>query len=156
MANYNQSQREATGDIGFGILVEKAAADLPQTASDDLFTVIGGRVRAYIMGEVTEVIETQLNNTNLEFTPTAATGAANDLCGVLNITADVVGTQYVITGTAGDAMVDTGTTGWHLKRASIILDAGTVELHCAASNTGQTRWLLWYTPIDAGAYVEAA
>ena len=154
MSHYKQSERRALGDLGFGILVERAAANLPQSTSADLFDVVGGRVKAYIVGEVTTVIETKENLTNLEFEP--VDGARNDLCDQLDITADVVGTQYVMTGTAADAMVDTGTTCWHLKRSWMVLDAGTVELHCAASSTGKTRWLCWYVPIDAGAYVEAA
>jgi hypothetical protein len=155
MPNYNQSARRVLGDIGFGLRVERAAADLPATTSDDLFTIYNGKVQLYIVGEVTTVIETQANNTNLEFLPTAATGARNDLCAVLDITADVVGTQYTIDGTAGNAMIDSGTTGWHIKRTPLILAPGTIELHCAATNTGQVKWTVWYVPLEGGAYVAA-
>ena len=159
MAYYNQSTRNRVADINQGIRVDRATANLPQTGEYDLFTVAGGRVLVLgILGEVTEVIETQLNNTNLEFSPAAATLADNDLCAVLDVSADVVGTLYTITGTAANAMVDSGTTGFliYTLASPLFLVPGSIELHCSASNTGQVKWSIWYVPLDDGAYIEAA
>lgn len=156
MGTYHPTTREAIGDIAFGMCVQRAAADLPAGTSDDLFTISGGLVRLYIVGEVTTVIETQLNNTNLEFLPSAATGARNDLCAALDITGDVVGTLYTITGTAGDPMNDSGTAGWDIQRDPIIIAPGTIELHCSATNTGQVKWTVWYVPVEPAAYVTTA
>ena len=155
MPNYNQSARKAIADIGFGLRVERATADLPQGASSNLFTIYTGLVELYIVGEVTTIIQATANATNLEFLPTAATGARNDISSGLDITGDVVGTQYTVTGTAANAMQDTGTTGWHLKKTPLILAPGTIELHCAGSASGKVKWTIWYTPLQAGAYAVA-
>jgi hypothetical protein len=159
MPNYNQSTRGAIADIGAGLRVDRATATLPQTGQYDLFTVAGGMVKVLgILGEVTTVIENQTNNTNLEFNPAAATLADSDLCATLDISADVVGTLYTITGTAANAMVDSGTTGFliHTLAQPLYMSEGAIELHCSASNTGSVKWSIWYVPLEEGAYVEAA
>ena len=159
MPNYNQSTRQSLADIGLGMRVDRATATLPQTGQGNLFTVAGGMVKVTgLLGEVTTVIETQANNTNLEFNPAAATLADSDLCAALNITADVVGTLYTITGTAANAMVDSGTTGFliHTLAQPLYLSEGIIELHCAASNDGSVKWSIWYVPAEDGAYVTAA
>jgi hypothetical protein len=38
----------------------------------------------------------------------------------------------------------------------MVVAAGTIDLDCAASNTGSVKWSIWYVPLDDGAYVEAA
>jgi hypothetical protein len=159
MPSYNLSTRGSIADINQGLRVDRATANLPQTGQYDLFTVGGGRVLLLgLIGEVTTVIETQANNTNLEFNPDAATLADSDLCAVLDITGDVVGTLYSITGTAANAMVDSGTTGFlaYTLASPRFMTPGKIELHCAASNTGQVKWSVWYIPVDDGAYIEAA
>src|SRR6185312_4831208 len=89
-----------------GILVNRATASLPATTTASLFTISTGRILlTSIVGEVTTVIQTQADNTKLQFDPTDA-GATQDLCAVLDITADAVGTMYSITGTPGTAMQD--------------------------------------------------
>jgi hypothetical protein len=159
MPSYNLSTRQSIADINQGIRVDRATAALPQTGQYDLFTVAGGRVLVLgILGEVTTVIQTQANATNLEFNPTAATLADSDLCTGLDISADVVGTLYTIDGTAANAMVDSGTDGWvaYTLASPLFMAPGAIELHCAASNTGSVKWSIWYIPLDDGAYIEAA
>lgn len=140
-----------------GILVSKAAADLPASTTGALFTVAGGRVLvSLILGEVTTVIQTQANATKLQFDPTDA-GATQDLSGTLDITADAVGTVYHISGTPSDAMRDNLNFGrGGLMAAPLILKPGQILLNCAATNTGQVKWDLVYKPLDAGATVAAA
>ena len=144
--------------IAGGIFVNRATATLPQTGAESLFTITGGGVHVVsLIGEVTTVIETQLNNTQLVFNPTA-TGADTDLCATLDITADAVGTFYSLTGTAADPM----TAGLQcllpgLQLASpLYLEPGDIELSCSASNTGSVAWKLLYYPIDNGAAIVAA
>ena len=155
MANYNQKARRLIADLGMGLRVDRASAILPQTTSDDLFTVYVGMVQLQIVGEVTDDIQDQANNTNLEFLPTATAGARNDLCAVLNIADDAAGTLYYIDGTAGNALQDTGTNAWLLPQTPLVMAPGTIELHCAASNTGKVAWTIWYVPLEPGAYVAA-
>jgi len=155
MANFNQSTRNMIGNIDLGIRVDRATSTLPQTTSLGLFDVEGGNILlTLILGEVTTVIETQANNTNLESNPDV--GTAVDLCAVLDITAKEVGSLFTITGTAGDAM-QVGTGGGVIGQAvPVIVAPGQIELHCAASNTGAIKWSAWYIPLETGAYVAAA
>ena len=141
-----------------GMETERPTATLPQTAAGALFTITGGRILlTEIFGEVTTVIQTQADNTKLTFDPVDA-GATQDLCAVLDITADAVGTMYSITGTPATAMQDalnflpaskTLTKGVILKPGSILLD-------CAASNTGSVKWTACWVPIDGNARLAAA
>lgn len=139
---------------GLGFRVDRDTEDLPQTGDGSLFTITGGRVLVtMILGEVTTVIETQDNNTKLKFNPTA-TGADQDLCAVLNITADPVGELYTISGGVGDAMRSDLLIGaGNLYNDPLILSEGEIELDCAASNTGQVQWSVWYYPLDVGARI---
>ena len=141
---------------GLGIAVDKAATTLPQGAAVPQFTIAGGRVLVTsIIGEVTVVIETQANVTKLVANPTVGTSV--DMCATLDITADEVGCLYGITGTPGDDLVGTnaGLT-ISMSNKGIVVNAGTIDLNCGASNTGATKWTLHYVPIDVGATVVAA
>lgn len=135
-----------------GFRVDRAAATLPAGVATAYFTVAGGRVLAHFLGEVTTVIQTQANGTGLVHNPAA--GASLDLCAVLDITADPVGTLYTLTGTVGDAMVGGGQAGG--LGHPFVIGEGDVELECAATNTGATKWTCWYVPLDDGATVVSA
>jgi hypothetical protein len=153
MANFYESKAART--VAAGLVVERATALPPQTDLANLFTVVGGRVLLKeIIGEVTTQIGAVANNTNLEFNPDDA--ARGDLCAVLNITGDAVGTLYGITGTAATAMQE-ATVSLAKQATELILKPGVIELHCAGSSvTGSIKWTVVYVPIDDGAYIEAA
>lgn len=139
----------------YGQAVERATAALPQTTQSALFNVVGGRIAILgIIGEVTTVIQTQANNTKIVSNPT--TGTDVDLCAVLSITAKEVGTLFGITGTFTDAMVGANAGATVLPDRPVVVPIGTIDLSCAASNTGSVKWALLYVPIDDGAYVTAA
>jgi hypothetical protein len=107
-----------------------------------------------ILGVVTTVIQTQANNTLLKINPTV--GADVDLCAALDISADAVGSVYSITGTLSDALINT-VSGAAIKQANpVIVEAGVIELECAASNTGSVKWIVQYKPVDQGAKIIAA
>ena len=155
MGYYNQSTRGRLADIGAGIRVDRATATLPQTTASAIFTVSGGKCLVLgIVGEVTTVIQTQANDTKLVANPT--TGTSSDLCAVLDISADEVGCLYGITGTVANAMVgaNAGYTTW--PAAPIVVNEGTIDLNCAASNTGSVAWSIWYVPLEDGAAITAA
>lgn len=140
-----------------GRRVDRATENLPQTTDTSLFTITGGQVLiTSLVGEVTTVIQTQANNTKVKFNPTA-TGADQDLCAVLDISADAVGTLYTISGTVADALRDDLLIGLNsvFGAGGLILSEGEIELDCAASNTGQVKWYLTYIPLDDGAAVAA-
>ena len=139
--------------IALGIRVQFATATLPQGAASTLFTITGGQILVVsLIGEVTTVIETQANNTKIVVNPTA-TGVDQDLCAVLNITADAVGELYTISGTVGDAMRSDLLIGNPILTSSLVLSEGVIELDCAASNTGSVKWDLIYVPLDTAATV---
>lgn len=141
-----------------GAKVERATAALPQTAAGALFTITGGRILLTgLIGEVTTVIQTQANNTKLTFDPTDA-GATQDLCAVLDITADAVGTMYSLTGTPATAMQDglNFLSPNKLLAQPPVLKPGSILLDCAASNTGSVKWTAFWVPVDATARLVAA
>lgn len=141
-------------------IAERATAALPQTADGALFRIAGGKVRIKsIVGEVTTVIQNQANNTKLKFNP-SGTGSDIDLCAVLDIANDAVGTHYTITGTLATAMK--GTTNLFLTVPAedlappgLVLGPGDIELDCAASNTGSVKWTVEYELVDSGATLVA-
>lgn len=137
-------------------IVERAAANLPQTTQSALFTITGQVAITYIRGEVTTIIQTQANATKLVANPTS--GSDDDLCATLDITGDVVGTQYYLTSTQTDAMKEAaqGASFPALVDQPIILNAGTLDLSCAASNTGQIKWTIHYIPLSPDGLVVAA
>lgn len=141
-----------------GAKVERATAALPQTTAGALFTITGGRILlTELIGEVTTVIQTQANNTKLTFDPTDA-GATQDLCAVLDITADAVGTMYSLTGTPATAMQD-GLNFLSPNKTlakAVILKPGSILLDCAASNTGSVKWTACWVAFDGAARLVAA
>lgn len=132
-------------------IASKAAANLPQSTQSALFTVTGGKVAIKIYGEVTTQIGAGVNNAKIVSNPTV--GADVDLCATLDIDADVVGTMYSlnVAGNFSSAMVAT-TSGALVEQAAwAIVAAGTIDLSCSASKTGQTKWSCVWFPIDVGA-----
>ena len=129
-------------------------ATLPQSADGALFTITGKVIIHQIVGEVTTVIQTQTNNTLLKINPTV--GADVDLCSVLSITAKAVGSLFTITGTFANAMINTVSGAVPTQASPVLLTAGSLELECAASNTGAVKWTCVWEPVDPGSQVIAA
>ena len=136
---------------GLGIRVNKAAATIPQTTSQTIFTVTGGRVLVTLLfGEVTTVIQAGANNMSVESDPTV--GVVSVLSSGLDIASLAVGILLtsemdgtaLIQGNAG--MLGTG-------QGKAIISAGIITCKTDASKTGATKWTLYYYPIDDGAYV---
>lgn len=141
--------------ILLGTKVDRATAALPQTTQSPLFTVTGGRILlTSIVGEVTTVIQTQANNTKLVANPT--TGTDVDLCAVLSITAKEVGTLFGITGLFSDALVGANAGATVLPRNPVVIPVGSIDLSCAASNTGSVKWSITWVALDDAASVAAA
>lgn len=132
-------------------IAQKAAANLPQSTQSALFTVTGGKVAVKLYGEVTTQIGAGVNNAKIVANPTV--GADVDLCATLDIDGDVVGTMYNlnVAGNFSSAMVAT-TSGALVEQAAwAIVAAGTIDLSCSASKTGQTKWSCLWFPVDTGA-----
>lgn len=139
----------------FGFRTDKAAFTLPASTTGDLFTVSGGRVIILgVIGEVTVVVQTQACNAKLVSTPT--TGTAVDMCAVLDISADEVGCLYGITGVPADALVGANAGLGLMASRPQVVPVGIIKLSTSATNTGSTKWSLYWVPLDEGASVVAA
>ncbi len=127
-------------------VVQRAAANLPQSTTGNLFTVSGGNVLVLgILGEVTADLELLAN------TATLTVGDATVLSGSL----EDIAAGNLISGTT--SFIATDETVSLPTKLPLITSAGTaVSLQCTASITGQVRWTLWYKPLDNGAYVAVA
>lgn len=137
----------------YGLKVEKTSATLPQSTTQDLFTVVGGRIIiTSIIGEVTTAIQAQANNMKLVSAPT--TGTAVDLCAVTDVSGKEAGTLLGITGTLSAALVASN-AGATVQNNELIVPIGKIRLSCSASNTGATKWTLLYVPLDDAATVTA-
>jgi hypothetical protein len=143
-------------DTGQSIRVERAAANLPQGVAAPIFTVSGGDCAiTTILGEVaTTAIHAGANNMKLISNPTV--GADVDLCAVVDIDGDAIGTMYNITGTLADAMIAT-TSGAAKGQVDLVTVApGTIDLSCSGSQTGKIKWIIFYVPLASGAKIVAA
>src|ERR1051326_67013 len=151
----NQSQRDAAAMFRLGARVDRATATLPQTTNSAIFTISGGRIFAsLIIGEVTVAIQAQANAPKLIGVPSA--GSNVDLCATADINGLEVGGKLVPVGVLATALGKTNAGGAAGPFAGLIVPVGTINLSCAASNTGSIKWSIFYVPIDDGALVVAA
>ena len=136
------------------IRVDRAIDTLPTTAQEAIFTVANGNVLVkLIYGEVTTIIQTQANNLSVIATPT--TGTAGNLATTLNISADEVGTFYLVEGD-GSALVGVAAAGSFFVAGTpvpMIIPPGTIDILTSATNTGAIRWTLFYLPLQDNAVV---
>jgi hypothetical protein len=140
--------------LGLGRIVQRATANLPQTATGNLFAVTGGRVVVTsLVGQVTTAVQAQANAVKLRAVPTV--GAVNDLSGTVDINGAAVGSLLSVTGLAGDALVLSTGGGVSMLRNAILVAVGNIALNTAASSTGQVKWSLTYYAYDIGAAVAA-
>lgn len=143
------------------IKVSRAGLALPQTATQQLFRVYGGRVLVQaLIGEVTTVIEGTdpvLKVSVSSLTDAGALqGTAYDIASTLDISSDEVGTLYGVEGD-GTAITSGGqvSASLELTAREWIMKQGQIYITTGASKTGAIKWDLWYQPLDAGAYVVA-
>lgn len=142
------------GRMGEHYVTTRASATLPATTATPYFTVTG-KVKIYnIIGEVTTVIQSQANAIKLISNPTV--GNDVDLCATVESNAATVGSLFTITGTLANAMIKTVSGAVPTQATPVIVTAGTIDLSCAATNTGATKWTVVWEPIDPGAAVLAA
>jgi len=145
---------DAARKLLLGNTVDRAIAPLPQTATEAIFTVAGGRVLiTELLGEITTAVQAQTTNAKLQANPTAA-GSSVDICANVDLNAATVATLLSLTGTFATAM-QKGLAVVALT-TPIIVQAGTIDAVTGASSTGAWKWKISYIPLDAGASVVAA
>lgn len=124
--------------------VRKAAATLPATTTQDLFTITGLIRIKGLVGRVTTAVQAQANATKIIFHPT--TGSDVDLCATADITGLAVDSILAITGVFATAL-QKGLAVAELT-PGVLVGPGTLRLSCAATNTGATSWTLDYESVD--------
>ena len=143
-----------------GVRVDRATDTLPQTTTEALFNITGGRVAVTsLVGEVTTAIGAGTTpDAKLIYNPTA-TGTSFDLCTAVSIASDAVGQQYYIAGSVASpgALLVGGAVGQSnaVFDMPLVLSEGDIELNMDESVTGSVTWTLTYIPLDDGASVAA-
>jgi len=155
----HQPTRKSTGQydpvIAQTVRVEKSAATLPATTTQNIFTVSGGRVLVKgIIGEVTTAVQAQVCNLKVTVVPT--TGTAYDVAANVDINADEIGTLYSVEGD-GTALLTVSSGAIQAATGTgFIVSPGTIRIATSATNTGATKWTLYYEPLDPEARVASA
>lgn len=150
------SQRDQVAQLALGYHVAKAAEDLPASTTQDIFVVSGGRCAILLLlGEVTTVIQAQACNLKVTSAPTV--GTAVDLAANLDINAKEAGT-LLLAELDGTALVgaNAGAALSGVGASLCIVPVGTIKIETSATNTGATKWDLWYFPLDVGAQIVSA
>lgn len=138
-----------------GFRVDKAAAALPATTTQNIFTVSGGRVWAGLLfGEITTVVQAQA--CNLKVTLAATAGGNVDLAANLDINAFALGRLLLVEGDGTALVSNGGALLSGIGSAGMILSPGSVRIETSATNTGATKWTMYYVPLDIGAAVVSA
>lgn len=138
-----------------GFRVSKTAAVLPATSTQNIFTIAGGRVLVtYLIGEVTTVCSATA--TNLKATSVPTVGTAADIAANLAIASLELGTILVVEGDATAIIGVSAGFAPALNALPFVIPAGTLRIETSATNTGATKWDLWYFPLDDGASVVSA
>jgi hypothetical protein len=132
--------------------VDRAAANLPQSTQSPIFTVSGGRVvLTALVGEVATAIQNQANTTSVYVNPTVGSDVQVWSLGSIE---DRSAGEIFGFNQGGSAIDEASVVPFPLR--PLVVPVGTIDLNCAASNTGQMRWTLTYRPFDPGAKVESA
>jgi hypothetical protein len=143
----------ARDDIAPGILVTKPAANLPQTATANLFTVSGAVIVTAMLGQVTSALGATATTLAL-----GITGSTTAIATAGAVTSAAVGTFYVPVASAGVGGAPLVSAAPFISPTidaffRILVAVANITWTTSANDTGQMKWSLWYVPIDAGASV---
>lgn len=152
------TQRSAAGQaptLDQWVKVSKAAATLPATTTDDIFNVDGGRILVKaLIGEVTTAVQNQA--CNLKVTVVPDTGTAYDVASDLAIANDEAGTLYSVEGDGTALLTVSSGAITTASGNGFVVSKGTIRIATSATNTGATKWDLYFLPLDKDAEVTAA
>ena len=167
--NANVPRAAGTTGSGFAsvrqwIHVARAAAVLPQSTTEMIFKVFGGRIAVgYMLGEATVILTSvdpvlSLNHTKLNNAGTATVGTTTIMNSTVSLASLEVG-GLAVCSFAGGAVVKAnagGNVNLALNNSFAVLPQGELYITTTGSNTtGQIKWDLWYQPLDEGAFVVA-
>lgn len=156
LVNYTAVDPQAFTSVGMGFRADKAAATLPATTTQNLFTIAGGRVLIKLLiGEVSTVVQAQACNLKVTCAPT--TGTAVDIAANVDINGKEARGLFLVEGD-GTALVSTA-AGAAYSAVGInpfVCAEGVIRIATSATNTGATKWVCYWVPIDDGATVVSA
>lgn len=136
----------------YGIRVDRAAAVLPATATQTIFTVAGGRVLiTTLVGEVTTATTATATTLAVNLVG-SVNGLTQVVCSATSVASLTVGTEYAFT-----ALATAPTIGAAFNQNNeTVFTPGVVQAVTSATNTGAMKWTVFYIPLDDGASVVAA
>jgi hypothetical protein len=144
------------------VLVSRATAVLPQTATGNIFAVAGRVAIKSFLGEVTTAMTATATNLKVGFDPTGADPNI-DMCANGLVTSLTVGTMLSMTGTKATAL-QIGVAASHssvplsnmIAETLVLTGGGNITLTTDANNTtGSIKWDIVYVPLSAGATITA-
>ena len=137
------------------IHVAKTAATLPASTTQNIFVVAGGKVLVRLLtGEVTTVVQAHVCNLSVVFP--ATTGGSVTLATTLDINAHAAGRLYLVEGDGTALKSDGGALLNAVSDTQMVLSPGTMNITTSATNTGATKWDIWYKPLESGARVTSS
>ncbi|HEX6537472.1 MAG TPA: hypothetical protein VF041_23020 [Gemmatimonadaceae bacterium] len=143
----------------FGIRVARPTAALPQTGTASIYRVSGGRCAIYLVGMFTAAADATVTTLQVVNTTTGAAadrGATTNLSSATAITSSPIGASLALANTVGGAL-NTAGGAIVMQMTPHLANIGTIDLTTSASNAAaRVRWVLYYVPIDIGAYVSVA
>ncbi len=166
----NANVPRAAGVTGGGLAtlsqfihVPRPTGLLPQTTTDVLFWVVGGRILVHaLLGEATTILTA--NDPGMSVNVSTLNAARDTIVGTTLVVASLeVGGKAVIEGdgtaiikqTAG-GVLNTATWSHPWIAGSQGLSAEIYITDSSTNTTGKMRWDLWYQPLDEGAYAYAS
>lgn len=143
--------------FSLGHHVARELDTLPQTATESIFTIAGGRVLITLLfGEVTTAIQNSDPVAKITANPT--TGSSIDVASTVDLSSLEIG-GFILCEGDGTALIKSNAgsaPGAASSSRPWIVNTGTLDLTTGASKTGAVKWDLFYVPIDEGASVTAA
>ena len=149
---YVSDDRSALTDLILGSRVARTVST-HLLATTPYFRIHTGRVlMTGLVGKVVD--ESAANACSWVANPTTGT-ATQVVCAALDINLAVTGDSLSITGPVASAMTYGTAAGLpFMSVKGVVLNVGTLDFIAAAAS-GSTSWILFYIPIDEGAYVTA-
>jgi hypothetical protein len=143
--------------LGLGQHAFRAGDTLPQTATESLFTIAGGRCLVRLM--FGECVTTVFSATDpvLSVVANPTTGSSVDLATTVDSKDLEVGGFLLVEGD-GSALVKSLAGGiiFAAGQRQFVMNVGTIDLVSGDDQTGSMEWHVFYVPLDVGAYIVEA
>jgi hypothetical protein len=152
---YTNQFRDVFTTFRMGFRVSKAAATVPQSTTQNIFTVATGAIwMTGLIGRVTVAIGAG-TTPDLSVTHTPTVGTATVLASDVVIASDEIGTIYYVEGD-GTALIPISSGYGQACLTPVWLPPGVISIATTESTVGATQWDIYYFPAEEGASVASA